>query len=215
MAYFDPRPFVILMCGTSLTTGRLSCNISHKLEMRLNAVCKRRVRVISAGKGSQTSEWGVTQIPWWCNFNADAATIEFAINDAAPALFTGGIPQHRTNMFAIIDGLRARNPAIDLTVQTMSPVGIDGASQRPDLAGLYQSDRDIAAEKSCRILDHNAAWLQAIPGQPTSQYAFPHDGTWTQGNDGLHPLDARVDTIPLPALVSHFRPIIDATVISQ
>lgn len=208
---YKQRPFGLLVGGTSLSTGRLSGFWPGKLQQALNGVCGRRVRVFDAGKGSQTSDWGVTQIAYWAGFRADAAVLEFSINDAAPALFASGLTGHQTNMNSIIDGLRATNSSIDITLQTMSPLGPNGATARPNLAGFYQSDRDIATAKSCRLLDNNVTWL-SVRGA-SNQYCLPNDGTWTQNNDELHPTEARVEQILLANLISHFAPIINATVI--
>lgn len=218
MAISDP-PYVIVVGGTSLSTGRLSGAWPAKLQRALNALCKRRVRVIDAGKGSQTSDWGVTQIPWWKLFKADAAIIEFSINDSASALFAGGTAGHTANMNNIIDSLRENNPGIDITIQTMSPLGPNGASSRPSLASFYQLDRDIANAKATRLLDNNPAWLTYI-GQitgttPSTQFAFPNDNTWTQSNDELHPMEGRVDELLLPRLISHFRQIINQELVVE
>ncbi len=213
MGYFD-NPYTILVGGTSLSTGKLCWAWASKLERRLNGACSRRVRIIDAGKGSQTSDWGVTQIDWWKNFHADAAILEFSINDAATSLFAGSLAGHQTNMYSIIDGLRANNPNIDITIQTMSPVGPNGATARPDLAGFYQKDRDIATAKSCRLLDNNSAWPDYYVSKtgaalPTTQYYLPNDGTWTVSNDGLHPIESRVDDFLVPRLFNHFRKLIE------
>jgi hypothetical protein len=166
-----PRPYTIACFGTSLTTGRLSGGWPTKLQNALSSSVNRPIRVFDVGKGSQTSDWGVANI-----FNAgqhkpNAAIIEFSINDAAPSLFTGGLSGHTTNMNAIIDGLRTYNPSIDITLASMSPLGLDGATLRPDLASFYASDATIASNKGCRFLNINADWLAALGA--STQYCFP------------------------------------------
>lgn len=209
---FEDRPYVLLVGGTSLSTGRLSGAWVTKLWQALRQRCRRQVRVIDAGKGSQTSDWAITQLDWWKTYRADAVLLEFAINDAATGLFPAGLAGHQSNMYTVIDSLRLGNAGLSVILQTMSPLGPSGATARPNMAGFYQSDRDIATAKSARLVDHNPAWITAAGGTPPNQYVLPNDGTWTQGNDELHPTEARVEQILLPRLIAYFAALIDDTV---
>lgn len=165
--------------------------------------------MIDAGLSGKTSDQVYNEaIPRLVRMRPDAILVEFSMHDAVPGFLANGLQTHGYTMRKIVDAFRAKLPGIHITIQTMSPQSTSG-SVRPDLGLFYDSDREVALEKRCNLLDHNPAWISAAGGVPPNQFVFPTDGLWTFQNDGVHPLEGKVDTILLPRLVSYYRAVID------
>lgn len=179
------KPFVPLFLGSSLTTGRLAADWVPRLDAEL----KDQVEaigpycVINAGKGSQNSAWGVTQIADIVARQPTHILMEgFAINDCVdfgggPAISRAG---HTANITTMVTAFLAGIPGVDITIQTMSPVSTAGAAIRPQLATYYADEITTAAGLGVHSLDNYTRWAAGWPGG-----ALPD---WLCNNfDGLHP----------------------------
>lgn len=185
-------PFVPLFLGSSLTTGRLASDWVPRLDAELKDQPEAigPYSIINAGKGSQNSAWGVTQIDLICATKPTHILMEgFAINDcidfgSGPAISRA---DHITNITTMVTAFQARIPGIDITIQTMSPVSVAGAPSRPQLAAYYADEVALAATLGVHSLDNYTRWttgLAADLGSPGG--ALPD---WLSNTyDGLHPL---------------------------
>jgi hypothetical protein len=176
-------PFTLALLGSSLTTGRLSGDwaprLAHDLPEQPEA--KGPINLYNLGKGSQNSAWGVTQAPVVAGYNPTHVLMEgFAINDSID--FGGGPAisraDHITNMQTIVATLRARNAAVDITIQTMNPVSAAGAAIRPNLPDYYADELATAALLNTRSLDHYSAWPHPLPNFLSNGAAI-NAGAWT------------------------------------
>lgn len=176
------RPtFALAILGTSLSTGRLSADWPARLQEALQQQPEAvgPIAVYNMGKGSQTSDWGVTRAPDISVLRPTHVLMEgFGINDSVD--FGGGPAvtraNHITNLQTIVAELRSKRADVDITIQTMSPVSAAGAASRPALADYYADELAVAALLSTRSLDNYAVWPHPLP------QAISHEG------DGLHPL---------------------------
>lgn len=185
-----------LLCnGTSLTKGYLSGFWAEKLVAAMDARgLIRPVRMTNVGKGSQTSAYLVSQLADTISHRPTHILTELnTINDAAPGLFSGGLVGHTNNSRTYIEGLLAALPDVDITIQTMSP-----GPGRPDLAAMYQIDRDLAAEYDLRLLDNYP------------RYPVPLTAGMTVGGDQLHLTEATSDEYLLPYVATFLTPILNA-----
>lgn len=186
------RLVLIVLYGTSLTTGRLSGQWDRKLEAALNAKCNKRVKVYSHGKGSQTSDWAVANMEdQVLRFRPDIIYTEgFSINDAAASLFPGGEAAHAANLDILIPAFVAEALTF---VQTMSP-----GPGRPSLNAMYDVDLAKAAQYGATGVDTRALW----PAELTP--------AMTYGGDTLHPLEAETDARTLINAINTLVPVVNA-----
>jgi len=137
------------------------------------------------GQGSTTSTWGLDNVFRVTQHRPDACLLEgFSINDAV-TVNSITIATARANKVAIKNALLAANPDMRIFVLTMN--GVPDMSLRPDLEAYYQDDRGFAAAYGLTLLDIRAAW-----GTPN----------YTDTPDGLHPDQAAVDRVLLPAVTA-------------
>lgn len=199
MTLFAP-PVCALYAGDSLMTGRLSGDHDRQVEQIIAGRAAFPFRLVSAGRGSQTSAWGVTQIPYWSGFRPDVFILSLAMNDAVdPPVGSLGLSlaQHEANYLEIIAGMRANNPGVRIIIATMSPVSAAVAAGRPNLEAYYQKDRDIAAAQDCELADLYLDWL-ALAGTPNP----PQNSEWFIAADGLHVAPEKVKLVTVPGLVA-------------
>lgn len=183
--------FVLGLTGTSLTTGSLSADWVPKLqnELRMAPEAKGPVRVINAGHGSWTSADILANAPFLAGLNPTHILFEGgAINDCVDS---GGGPaisraQHILNIQAVVALWRAKNAAVDLTIQTMSSVSA-AMTIRPALADFYADEIATGTTLGIRTLDNYAGWPK-----PLNQ-ALTHIDPTTGLGDMLHPIWAGAD----------------------
>lgn len=209
MSWFIKTPFVLATFGTSLTTGRLSTFWPERLREVLNAVPEAVGPIIiqNMGRGSQNSDWGVANAPLIADLNPTHILTEgFAINDAASGIGVSQA-QHLLNMQAMHDIWKARNPAVDITWQTMNGVSTSGAALRPDLAAYYADEVTKAQAMGDRILDHYAGGAgYPVPPGFAGGWVKPLPDYLTNAGDGLHPIwEGAVDTYMWPATLYWLR----------
>lgn len=181
------KPFILAVLGSSLSAGRLSGNLWwQRLMENARAVPEAVGPVVlqNFGKGSQTSVYGVATAPDIAAFNPTHILSEgFAINDSA---FGISRPDHTANMLTMHNIWKAKNPAVDITWQTMNGVSTAGMPLRPALPDYYADEVVNAAAMGDRMLD-NYAGAQSPPGV-VGGWPKPLPDYLTDNSDGLHPI---------------------------
>lgn len=185
------KPFILAVVGTSLSyPSDFGGKWWQRLYMTANglpeAVGPVVLRNFAAG-GAQSS-YGVTIAPEVAAINPTHILSEgFAINDSAPAI-GGGVsrPQHLQNMADMRAIWKAKNPAVDITWQTMNGVSAAGQPGRPDLPLYYADEIQFAGDNADTLLDH----YNGVPSPPAIAGGWPKPlpDYLTMGGDGLHPL---------------------------
>ena len=198
-------PFVLACFGTSLTTGRLSADWVPTLADELAAYPEALgpIVIYNMGRGSQNSDWGVTEAPKISALKPTHILFEgFAINDC---IDTGSGPavsqaQHITNIQTMVSGWETAIPGVDLTIQTMSSISAVIAGTRPQLATYYADEVTTGNSLGIRVLNHYAGWPNPLPRNLT--YIDPGTGL----GDGLHPIwTGAVDTYLYPSIITFAR----------
>lgn len=201
--------FLMAGLGDSLFSGRLA-DWDRFYDQTMRAQAERPFRYVSAGRGSQTSAWGVTQIPHIAGLRPHGLLLSLAMNDAVTS---SGITvaTHESNYLSIINGVRANNPACRIFICTMNPIGAPGAPLRQYLEDYWQADRDLAAAEDLELVDINAVWKAAagvVDFLPSSTVWFQSPNGEASGDD-LHPAFAKQREIIVPTLVAATLPIVN------
>lgn len=188
--WYIKKPFILAVLGTSLSAGRLSGNLWWQ-RLMVNARAQPEavgpVVLQNFGKGSQQSTYGVTMAPDIAAMNPTHILSEgFAINDCAALPSVISRPDHLANMAAMRAIWKAKNPAVDITWQTMNGVSAAGAALRPDLQLYYDDEIAYAAGQGDTMLDH----YYGLPSPPAIAGGWPKPlpEYMTDNNDGLHPI---------------------------
>ncbi len=187
LAQTDASPVRVVALGTSHTARG---GWQRPLADALARCLARPVDVVNRGKSGAGSQWGRTQVAAIAATGPDIVLIEFAANDAA--LHAGvSLTRSRQNIAEIVNGLRARLPAVRIILMAMNPVsGLRGAL-RPSLDAYEDAYRDLAAELNIAFVDHRPAWRARSAGD--LRRAIP---------DGVH-ADPMVATgVIVPALAA-------------
>jgi lysophospholipase L1-like esterase len=197
------RPYVIATVGTSLTSGRLATSWDTDLQNALTQVVDREVRVLSLGKGSQTStSWLIPTQANVAAHKADMILFEgFAINDCAMGISQA---EHIANINAFVAYQRANSARSRLCIQTMSSV-VSTDTNRTNLGAYYADEIARAAALGIDSLNHYLNWPK-----PLDPYLTQIDPTTGQP-DGLHPTKAAVRQYTFPTIVNYIAPIILAS----
>jgi acyl-CoA thioesterase-1 len=120
MAFFTAPPpaKVILFYGDSLTAGNgLSVEEAFPalIQKKLTADGKA-VKVINAGLSGETSAGGLARLDWVLRQPVDIVVLELGANDGLRGL---PLDQTEKNLQAIIDKMKAKNPAVKIIVAGM------------------------------------------------------------------------------------------------
>jgi acyl-CoA thioesterase-1 len=120
MALFTAPPpaKVILFYGDSLTAGNgLSVEDAFPalIQKKLTADGKA-VKVINAGLSGETSAGGLARLDWVLRQPIDIVVLELGANDGLRGL---PLDQTEKNLQAIIDKMKAKNPAVKIIVAGM------------------------------------------------------------------------------------------------
>lgn len=174
-------PIVFAFTGSSLTTGRLACSdvswVPYLLrDLRQQPECKGEVIGYNMGKGSQTSDWLLTNAPEITKLKPTHILFEgMGINDCA--IGPVSLVKAAQNFNACVAEWQGNIPGVDLTHQTMSPAAVADAN-RVNLQTYYTQELARAAALGIASLNHTPAW-PAIDASNT-------DGA--PSGDSLHPL---------------------------
>lgn len=223
-------PFVLVTHGTSLSNGRLSADWVPRLlrEIQLQAECKGPVRVHNMGHGGWTSADLLADAAKVAALNPTHVLAEGgAINDcvdfgAGPAISRLVHNQNNAARYAL---WTAANPAVDITVQTMSSVSALVATIRPALGDYYADELVQAAGLGFGYLDHYAGWPKPLDanltnGQaafkiaPTATYTPLPDGAVWNAADKSANLVLAADGLSISSIAAGVVSIRGATVLA-
>lgn len=173
-----PR-FTLVINGTSLTAGRLSGDYVPELrqELRSYPECRGPLDVFCMGHGGWTSVDLLNDAPNVAALNPNHIFTEFGgINDcpdfgSGPAV---SLATHNANNQAMVNLYRGRNPAVDITVMTMSSVSTS-QTDRASLADYYAAEIATAQSMGCRVLDN----YNGVSGGPAGGWPKPLLDGWT------------------------------------
>lgn len=189
----------VVVYGTSLTAGGAWVGA---MDSWLSARYPGLLTVVNSGLSGKNSAEGVAQLSnKVLAHQPDTVFLEFAMNDAF--LYSDGtpnlsVPQARANLLAMIDAIKAQDPATEIILQTTntvwnSPSGSNAsATLRPNLAAYYAMYREVADDRGLLLIDHQPNWA-----------ALQQDDLATfQGYvpDGVHPVASGIGKVVLPLL---------------
>lgn len=188
------KPLILGLFGTSLTEGRLNADwpAGYRFIAAARALpsCVGPLKVVNQGKGSQNSDWGAANAHFLAEERCTHILTEgFAINDSVVVAGVPAVsrPNHRVNMQTMHDLWIAANPAMQITWQTMNPVGLAGQPLRPNLGLYYGDEIDQAGIMGDSSLDNYPGWPNPLPT------------ALTNAGDDLHPIwPGAVDTYLFP-----------------
>lgn len=190
------RPIVFAFTGSSLTTGRLACSDVSWVprlakDLRQQPEAKGRVIVYNMGKGSQTSDWLLTNAPLISSLRPTHILFEgMGINDCAIGPVT--LTKAARNFDACVAEWRGNIPGVDLTHQTMSPAAASDTN-RTNLQTYY--DQELAQATS-----HGITSLNHTPGCPALTTSNTNGAP---SGDLLHPLfTGYFDTHQYPTILA-------------
>lgn len=191
----------VVVYGTSLTAGGAWVS---QLSSALNAAYPGQLTWVNSGQSGKASNTGVAKLASTVLAKQpDAVFIEFGMNDAFTAYEPDEIDyditpaESKANLNAMIDAILAQNPDTQVVLQTMNPSwnapnGNGSAAKRPHLAEYYQGYRDVAADRGCLLIDHNAVWTKLQQNTPAQFQSYVPDGT--------HPSAAGYAQLVTPAI---------------
>lgn len=180
----------IAFSGTSLTSGVASRGWQTDVINRLQVGCQYELRNFDMGNPGRTSAQGLADIGRLDALKPDLAVIEYAMNDALTSLSIS-VATLRSNLSAIVDAVRVKNPSATVFLMTMNPAISPGSANVPNLPDYYQGVRDEAVAKGTLLIDNTPLW-----GTPSSA-DIP---------DGIHPVRSAVLSVLVPNVVSSLSP---------
>ena len=177
-----PQPFVLACTGTSLTEGKLAAfpvgwvqRLMAELPLQPEAI--GQVIVLPFGHGGWTSADILAEAPALSAQRPNHILAESG--DVNDCVVTGGVPAISragkiSNMNAMVFAWLANNPAVDITFQTMNPVGAAGGTLRPNYVDYKNDTLANAAILGCGIIDHWPDWTNPIPDWQTNAFDQLH-----------------------------------------
>lgn len=189
------KPQTLVAFGTSLTAGGAWVGLTDNY---LKARFPGLATVRNEGASGHSSKYGLTIIRNVTRHKPDLVLIEFCMNDAYYPERDGfkegvTVAGSLANLGAIVDSIRASNPACEILLQTMDlPLGIHRA-RRPRLEEYHTGYREFAKAEGFGIIDHALRW-QAVLAFDTALYV-----SWLP--DSIHPSAAGSAAITFPAVV--------------
>lgn len=187
------RPARVLLLGTSLTAGG---RWSEALEADLSACRPAGVVVERLARPGANSAWGQEALAQRLQEGPalDLLVVEFSINDSS--LWRGmtlGKSEARHGEILTM----AQQAGVTVWLSTMSPAfGVKGW-QRPGQVAYRAAYQELARKNGVGLIALTPAWMQLSAQARTD--AMP---------DGLHPVDAAMQGITVPALVAALSPVL-------
>lgn len=115
---FQPKENTLMFFGDSLTAGyglTVEQAFPALVEKELNGKGKK-VHVVNAGVSGETTAGGLSRIDWALREKVDVFVLELGANDGLRGV---PIAETRKNLQAIVDKVKAKNPAVKLVVAGM------------------------------------------------------------------------------------------------
>lgn len=186
-------PLVALILGTSLTAGG---DWVYELERQLAACRRAGVRVERLAKPGANSAWGAGALQRRLAAGPvpDILIAEFSINDSS--LWRGfSLTKSRVHHDDII--ATAARAGVPLWLATMTPAFGAKAWQRPGQVAYRTLYADLARQHGVGLVAMAADWAALAPQDRK-----------TMMPDGLHPTDAAMVKLAVPALVRALGPAV-------
>lgn len=191
MAAVIRPPMVLGIGGTSLSAPSRLCTPDNPWplwlarRLRANAACKGDLIVVNMAKASQSSAYGVAITNAHAGLGFTHYLGEgFEKNDCVPGGVAPNPPvslaQAAANNTAIWAALRAINPAVRITYQSMNPPSADDTNRTGEVDYKEQMKALAVADGNVTTIDSWATWEAAYPGGLPTEL--------TVDLDKLHPL---------------------------
>jgi len=171
LAATEPTPKTILFFGDSLSAGY---GLDDAATQAFPGLIQKKIdatglpyRVINAGLSGETTAGGLRRIDWVLRIPVDVFVLELGGNDGLRGLPPGVAGR---NLQAIIDKVRAKNPAVKLVIAGMQmPVNM-GIAYTGEFASIFAT---LAEANSATLIEF---LLEGVGGEP--ELNLP---------DGVHP----------------------------
>ncbi|MEQ8302175.1 MAG: arylesterase [Cyclobacteriaceae bacterium] len=115
---FQVEQKTILFFGDSITAG-YGLSIEEAFPSHVEKILSnqgKKVKVVNAGLSGETSAGGLSRIDWILRQNIDVFVLELGANDGLRGL---PLSQTKTNLQAIIDKVKAKNPKVSIVLAGM------------------------------------------------------------------------------------------------
>jgi lysophospholipase L1-like esterase len=180
------EPLRLVVLGTSLTANSRWPDL---LAEELAGCSGRQVQAVRIARAGANSAWGRQEVGAVLAAGPALVLVEFAINDA-DVLDGLSLAQARQNHLGILGELTVAQPGLPVFLMTMNrAAGLRGAV-RPWLGAHYAQYRQIAETAEVGLIDLAPLWASAMAA----------DTAGTLLPDGLHPTEAAVAQVALPAI---------------
>jgi len=162
-------PKTILFFGDSITAGYgLSAEDAYPAHVEAALVKKGiKVKVVNAGLSGETSAGGLSRIDWILRQPIDIFILELGANDGLRGL---PLDQTRTNLQAIIDKVKAKNPEVKIVLAGMMVPPNLGKEYTTEFKNIYP---DLAKANKAELIPF---LLEGVAGDGKLNIA-----------DGIHP----------------------------
>lgn len=168
----------VVMFGDSITAGNWPALVAERLQ---RGTTNRRIRVINAGVGGNTSREGLARINQdVLAYKPDVVTVEFGGNDATDQLDRHvDLKEFEENLATIVQKILVVNPHAVVVMMTF-PTVIDSRHVKGSLAGSLDKYVEHYREAVRRFAKH-----QGLPLVDMDAVIRPQADTFIQG-DGVH-----------------------------
>ncbi|WP_414899675.1 SGNH/GDSL hydrolase family protein [Rhizobium cremeum] len=181
----EPSALKIVALGTSLTSRG---GWPEMLGEELSACLQEPVTVKTVALAGSTTDWALGQIARVTEEKPDIVLVEFYANDAAINRWMS-VSTSRSNIAAILDGLRAGAPQARIVIMAMNPVSGLRGWMRPFLSSYIDAHREEAESRGMGFVDFRPAWNAM--SEADREEAIP---------DGLHPQPEKAGMVMAPIL---------------
>lgn len=133
---FQEAPQTILFYGDSITAGYgLSMQEAFPALVERALTKKgKNIRVVNAGVSGETSAGGLTRIDWILRQPIDVFVLELGGNDGLRGL---PLDQTKSNLQAIIDKVKAKNPSVKIVLAGMQVPPNLGPEYTKEFRNIY------------------------------------------------------------------------------
>ncbi|MBV6698915.1 hypothetical protein KV557_17635 [Kitasatospora aureofaciens] len=198
MVELSDSPMTWVMAGDSITQAVLHTHGARGwVEHVQERVCWQLDRLTDIVVNTGVSAWRATDVLGAYDyvigrFEPDVLSISLGTNDARAGL--DGLPEFHDAMREII----ARSSGAQIVLHTPLLVSHDGRPARAELPAYCQAVREIAADTSALLVDHEAYWRAEFPD--TAPIAWLDDPAHPNAVGHLHMANHTLSTLGLGAL---------------
>lgn len=186
---FQASPKTILFFGDSLTAGYgLSTEDAYPAQLEATLIKKGMgVKVVNAGLSGETSAGGLSRIDWILRQPIDVFVLELGANDGLRGL---PLDQTKTNLQAIIDKVKIKNPNVKVVLAGMMVPPNLGKEYTTAFMNIYP---DLARKNNATLIPF---LLEGVAGDGKLNIA-----------DGMHP-NVAGHKIVANTVLGHLEPLL-------